>query len=333
MALCMKKNIAIVSGGDSGEYEVSLNSADVVKRNLDQEKYKVFEIRMKGTDWKYVDGPEEIQLDKNDFSILLNGERITFDCVFIAIHGTPGEDGKLQAYFDMLNIPYTSSGVITSAVTFNKYFCNHIVKSLGVRTAPSVLLGIHDEIPYDQVGSSFSYPVFVKPNKGGSSVGISKVFTENELKEAVDKAFREDDEVLIEKFIEGREITCGVMIINGKVTGLPITEIISNKEFFDYESKYDGIADEITPADIPKYVEINCIEKSEFLYRKLNCKGVVRFDYIFTAQDLYFLEVNIVPGLSEASIVPQQADHFGLKLQDIFSMLIEEALSADTAGN
>jgi len=323
----MKKNIAIVSGGDSGEYEISLNSADVVRKNLDSKIYDAYEIRIKGYDWYYADTEGmESPIDKNDFTVVVNDKKVSFDCVFIAIHGSPGEDGKLQAYFDMLGIPYTSSGMITSAVTFNKYFCNHIVKSLGIRTAPSILLSKNEEIPFKTVNSTLQYPCFVKPNKGGSSVGISKVFAENELKAAVEKAFKEDDEVLIEKFIDGREITCGVMVLDGKITGLPITEIISNKEFFDYESKYDGIADEITPADIPKYIEINCLEKSEFLYKKLNCKGFVRFDYIFTLQDLYFLEVNIVPGLTEVSIVPQQAKHYGLELKDVFSMVIEEAL-------
>lgn len=327
----MKKNIAILSGGDSGEYEISVNSAAVVKKNLSKEIYNVYEIRMKGTDWHYTDElGEEFAVDKNDFSLLLNEKRISFDCIFIAIHGSPGEDGKLQAYFDMLHIPYTSSGMITSAITFNKYFCNHIVKSLGVRTAPSVLISGNDNIPYDILNNTLSYPCFVKPNKGGSSVGISKVISEENVKSAVDRAFQEDDEVLVEKFIDGREITCGVMVIDGKVKGLPITEIISNREFFDYESKYDGIADEITPADIPKYIEINCLEKSEFLYRKLNCKGFVRFDYIFTPEDLYFLEVNIVPGLSEASIVPKQAQHYGLSLREVFSMVIEEAMVRKT---
>ncbi len=323
----MKKKIAILSGGDSGEYEISVNSAGVVKKNLDQNKYDAYEIRIKGTDWNYIDDEgNKYGIDRNDFSFKLDGKKIRFDCVFVAIHGTPGEDGKMQAYFDMLNIPYTSSGMVTSAIAFNKYFCNHIVKSLGVRTAPSVLISEKDDIPYEVINSSIIYPCFVKPNKGGSSVGISKVLSEKELKHAVKRAFREDDEVLVEKFIDGREISCGVMVVDGRVRCLPITEIISNREFFDYKSKYDGIADEITPADIPKYIEIKCHEKSEFLYKKLNCKGFVRFDYIFTPEDLYFLEVNIVPGLSEASIVPQQARYFGLTLEEVFSSVIEEAL-------
>ncbi len=323
-----KKNVAIVSGGDSGEFSISVQSGLIVKKFLDPNKYKMYPILMKGTEWYYECKNMNIYaVDKNDFSIDIAGDKIKFDCVFIAIHGTPGEDGKLQGYFDMLGIPYTSCDHVTSALTFNKYFCKNYINNFGVKTAKSIYITQPDQISPKEILKNLSLPVFVKPNNGGSSVGMSKVNKQGELPVALEKAFREDDELLIEEFIKGREITCGVMRYNKELITFPVAEIVSKKEFFDFEAKYNpSLADEIIPAKIPATVYQECQETSAMLYEKLNCKGVVRFDYIFNDSGMYFLEVNTVPGLTEASIVPKMAKNYGMTLQQLFSMLVEEAM-------
>ena len=323
----MKKNIAIVYGGDSGEFDISVNSAHVVARNLDEGLFNTYPILIKGKSWEYIDRegiPHPV--DKSEFTLLLAGKTIAFDGVFMAIHGTPGEDGRLQAYFDMLGIPYTSSGQATSSLTFNKYFCNRFVDSIGVKIARSVLLDRGQAGHTKKILEELSLPVFIKPNNGGSSVGTSRVNSENELDPAIERAFREDSQVLAEEYIKGREITCGVITYKGEIRALPLTEIISQKEFFDYEAKYQGKALEVTPADIPTAVAEECRKISMMLYRELNCKGMVRIDYIFNDEGLFFLEVNTVPGLSEASIVPQQAAADGISLKELFSETVLNAL-------
>jgi D-alanine-D-alanine ligase len=323
-----KKNIAVVSGGDSGEFSISVQSGLIVKKFLNPNKYNVYPILMKGAEWYHeCKNMNVYAVDKNDFSLNIAGEKITFDCVFIAIHGTPGEDGKLQGYFDMLKIPYTSCDHATSAITFNKYFCKNYISNFGVKTAKSVYVTHPEHADPNFILSQLSLPVFVKPNNGGSSVGMSKVNKAEELEPAIAKAFKEDDELLLEEFIKGREITCGVMRYRNKTLVLPVTEIISKKEYFDYEAKYTpNLSDEIVPAQIPEQVYNECQDTSAMLYGKLNCKGVVRFDFIFNDGGLHFLEVNTVPGLTEASIVPKMAKTYGLTLQQLFSMLVEEAM-------
>ncbi|MCD4791409.1 MAG: D-alanine--D-alanine ligase, partial [Bacteroidales bacterium] len=322
----MKKNIAVLSGGYSGEFEISVQSGQVVKKYLDNEKYNIFPILIKGKDWYYKDeGNQKILIDKNDFSLTIKSEKIRFDCVFIAIHGTPGEDGKLQGYFDMLGIPYTSCNQATSALTFNKYFCKNYILNFDVATPESIHLVKSNKPDISDILQKFNLPVFVKPNNGGSSVGMSKVHNQEELEPAIKKAFAEDDEILIEEYIEGREITCSVIQHKGKLIIFPVLEIICKKEFFDFEAKYDpALAEEVVPARISSDVEISCKETSALLYEKLNCKGVVRFDYIFNDSGLYFLEVNTIPGLTEASIVPKMARSYGLSLEELFSMMVEE---------
>ncbi len=322
----MKRNIAIVAGGDSGEYEVSLKSAGVVARNLDKNLYIPYIIIIEGSDWYYLWGDDKIQVDRNNFTMNLDGEQIIFDCVFVAIHGTPGEDGKLQGYFELLKIPYTTCDWIASGLTFDKELCKTVVRTLGIDVPAAVLLRQNDVINAGDIIEQIGLPCFVKPNKGGSSVGMTKVMEEAGLLAAIDFAFKEDDEVLIEQFIQGREISCGIFKSSGRLYVLPITEIESKKEFFDYEAKYDGMADEITPADIEENVDWECKTVSTLLYNKLNLKGVVRFDYIYNNSGMYFLEVNTVPGFSEASIVPQQAVEMGFSLEEFFGMIIEEAL-------
>ena len=323
----MKKNIAILSGGDSGEFEISVQSGQVVKKHLNKDKYNTWPILMKGQDWYYLDDKgNRTEIDKNDFSLTLKTGKINFDAIFIAIHGTPGEDGKLQGYFDILGIPYTSCDHATSSLTFNKHFCLKYINNYGVRNAKSVHLIKTGNYNPENILNELSLPVFVKPNNGGSSVGMSKVNKATELSTAIKKAFKEDDEILIEEFINGREITCGILKYHGEHIILPLAEIISKNEFFDFEAKYEpALAEEVVPAQIPAEVEKECKETSSLLYEKLNCKGVVRFDYIFNKTGLYFLEVNTVPGLTEASLVPKMAENYGLSLEELFSMLVEGA--------
>lgn len=322
------KNIAIVAGGFSGERGISIKSAAVVRNNLDPKKFASYIIDISNDCWTYTDAKnKKTEVDKTDFTIRAGNKKIRFDCVFMAIHGTPGEDGRLQGYFDMLGIPYTSSGQGTSALTFNKGFCNKVVSAAGVLTSRSMHLFAHDVVNEKNVLKELKLPVFVKPNNGGSSVGMSKVSKAADLKKAITRAFKEDNEVLIEEFVKGIEITCGVMRHKGKMYVFPITEIVSKKEFFDYEAKYtSGMSEEITPARIPVELEEQCKATSCLVYNRLNCKGVVRMDYIAAKSGLYFLEVNTVPGLSEASIVPQQVRAFGFTIGKLFTMLIEDAL-------
>ncbi len=323
----MKKNLAIVSGGDSGEYDISVKSGKTVEKHLDKEKYDVYPIRMKGVDWHFEGkNGEKIFIDKNDFSLTIGGGKIRFDAVFIAIHGTPGEDGKLQGYFDILNIPYTSSDHATSALTFNKYFCKNFVAPLDVLTAKAIHLVKNEKRDTVSILKELALPVFVKPNNGGSSVGMSKVNKAKELQRAIEKAFNEDNEILIEEFIEGREITCGILKKGKETIIFPLAEVISKNEFFDYEAKYNpSFADEIIPAQIPVEVTEKCKHTSTFLYEKLNCKGVVRFDYIFNEKGMYFLEVNTIPGLTEESFIPQMANSYGMPLGELFGLLVEGA--------
>jgi len=324
----MKKNIALIAGGDSGEYPISIKSAAMVSAEIDRSKYQVYLIEIKKDEWIYNNSDSNIiQIDKNDFSLKIADNKIKFDLVFNLIHGSPGENGKLQGYFDMLDIPYTSSNAVTSALTFNKAYCNHIVRENGVAVAKDIHLFKRHKCDLETLIEYINLPVFIKPNQGGSSVGMSKVSDIKELKPAIDKAFAEDDEILIEEYIKGRELTCGVFDYAGEVMRFPVTEIIPKKDFFDYEAKYnENMADEVTPANISEEEKKNIQETSAKLYRVLNCKGVVRFDYILNDDRLWFLEVNTVPGMSNASIIPKQIQVMGYSLKEFYSMIIEEAL-------
>lgn len=323
----MRKNIAIVSGGDSGEYDISIQSGKVVEKYLDPNKYKLYPVIIKGNEW-YHRCPynNEYEVNKNDFSLEINNEKVKFDCVFIAVHGTPGEDGKLQGYFDMMGLPYTSCDHVVSALTFNKHLTKLVVRNFETKIARSLLIQRQDSISPESILEELTLPLFIKPNNGGSSVGMSRVNSPEELSPSLEKAFSEDEEILIEEFISGREITCGVFVSRGDIVTLPVTEVITTKEFFDYEAKYDpSLSEEVVPAQIPADVYENCQQTSASLYRLLKCKGIVRFDYIFNDEGLYFLEVNTVPGLTEASIVPKMALAHGYTLTDLFDILVEEA--------
>ncbi|MBC8321775.1 MAG: D-alanine--D-alanine ligase [Bacteroidetes bacterium] len=320
------KNIAVVCGGFSGEYQISVQSAEMVKNNLDSKQYNSYVIVIERDRWYYKDDNDNKHIvDKNDFTLKINNHIVKFDGVFNAIHGTPGEDGKLLGYFDLLNIPYTSCGMDTSALTFNKYMCNKFVQSLGINVARSFSFVTCDNIVKDDVIKTLGLPVFVKPARGGSSVGVSKVKTAEEFNSAIKKAFKEDDRILIEETIVGREITCGLFLKNNKLIVLPLTEIISKHDFFDYEAKYtEDLADEITPPNnlsLDHETDIKAI--SALLYNKLGCKGVVRIDYILSQTDLYFIEINTVPGMTEASILPKQAEAMGITIAELFNTVVK----------
>ena len=320
-------NIAIVAGGDSGEYGISIGSGRQVEKNIDRSKFVPYLIEIRGERWVCRQGRQVLHVDRNDFSLRVGTKKIRFDAVFNAIHGTPGENGILQGYFDLLNIPYTSCDVMTSALTFNKAYCKAVVASCGVPVARSLHLFARNRPSAARVLDTLTLPCFVKPNNGGSSVGMSKVKRRKDLGPALVRAFAEDDEILVEEFIPGRELTCGVIRTRGGVVALPVTEVISKKEFFDYEAKYtDGLAEEVVPAEISEEASIRCKTISVMLYEKLNCKGVVRFDYIFDGETFCFLEVNTVPGLSEASIVPKMARAHGWTFTELITRLLEETL-------
>lgn len=325
----MKAKIAVVTGGNSGEYEISLKSGKNIADQLDRNKYDVYLIHLRGSQWTYkTDNDEIIPIDKNDFSFTLNGQHINFDCVFVAIHGDPGENGKLEGYLDMLNIPYTSCSTMVSALTFNKNYCNRVVNSYGITTAPSVHLFKYDHIDPQAVIDKVGLPCFVKPCNSGSSVGMSKVNTKEELLPALETAFKEDDQLLVETFIKGREITCGIMKYQNEIQVIGITEIISKKEYFDFEAKYDpSLAYEITPAQIPVDIQELCEETSKKVYKALDCKGIVRIDYIFNDSGLYFIEVNTIPGQTQESIVPKQLKTKNLQFTTLCTYFIDEAIA------
>jgi len=326
----MKPKIAFVTGGLSGEAEISYKSAITIENNVDREKWDLYKIDINPQGWFHIlSNGEKILVDKEDFSIMLNGEKILFDAVLIGIHGTPGEDGKLQGYFDMLHLPYTSCDATTSALTFNKRYTVAVAAFSGISVSRSVLLFKNNSQSPEELVKNLKFPVFVKPNNGGSSIGMSKVNSSSEeLGIAIEKAFKEDDQVLVEEFIKGREFTIGVFRHKGKIIALPITEIISKKDFFDYEAKYLGASEEVTPAKVDESVADKVREEAIKAYLVFNCKGIVRIDFIYNEDDgkPYMLEINTVPGQSEASIVPQQVRAMGWNLTQFYTALIEDCL-------
>jgi D-alanine-D-alanine ligase len=321
------ENIAIISGGYSGESVVSVESAKFVAQNLNSELYRGFVIVIQKDSWFYDDSKgNRYEIDKNDFSLTLPEGKISFHKVFNIIHGDPGENGKIRAYFEMLNMPVTHSDSLVSALTFHKAHCNQVVKAMGVNIADSVYLLKGEAYQTESILEKVGLPCFVKPNAGGSSIGMTKVKTEEELIPAIERAFREDNEVLIETFIQGREITCGIIQSKETLHVLPLCEVVSKKEYFDFEAKYDPkLADEIIPAPVDQEIETSIKNITQVLYQKLNCQGVVRMDYIVTEDNIYFLEVNTIPGLSGASIVPQMARAYGWSNAELIERILEEA--------
>ncbi|HRP89763.1 MAG TPA: D-alanine--D-alanine ligase [Edaphocola sp.] len=328
----MKKNIALVAGGYSGEYVISINSANTIEKHLDKEKYNVYKIIITQDSWYHEHNGNKIEVDKNDFSLLINNSKINFEGVFIAIHGTPGEDGKLQSYFDMQQLPYTTCNAIVSALTFNKGFCNKVVNSFNiVKIARSLAIYKDNNNTLEKILSQVNLPVFVKPNEGGSSIATTKVTRVEDLQNAIDAVFEVDSQALIEEFIEGRELTIGVYRIGQEIFALPSTEIISKNDFFDYAAKYNNESDEITPAQIPDSLRIELEEKAKQIFFALNCKGFVRIDFIWhkTSGNLYFLEVNTMPGQSEQSLIPQQLRAAGISLATFYNQMLEECLRSN----
>ena len=323
----MKKNIAIIMGGYSSEYKISLKSGSIVYKYSDKEKFNLFSIHIYRDRWVYVaENKEEIPVNKHDFSIVIHGQKITFDCVFNAIHGSPGEDGLMQSYFELLGIPQTSCNAYQSALTFNKRDLLSVLKPYGIKAAASFYLNLGDEINEDAIIAKVGLPCFVKANKAGSSFGISKVYKKEALKAAIDNAYKEDDEIIIESFLQGTEVSVGVLKYKGETKVLPITEIISENDFFDYEAKYAGKSQEITPARISKVQEKNVSEMAKLAYDVLKMKGFSRSEFIFIGDEPFMLEMNTTPGLTEESILPQQAQVAGISLPELFENAIHEAL-------
>jgi D-alanine-D-alanine ligase len=323
-----KKNIAVVAGGDSSEYVVSVRSGANVLRAINSELFSPWLVRIKGEEWIVLDGEDRIaDIDKSDFSFTIRKQKYKFDYAYIIIHGTPGEDGILQGYFEMLKIPYSSCDVQSAALTFNKFFCNNYLKSFGIPMAKSVRLFADEKYSAAQIVKSMGLPLFVKPSAGGSSFGVTKVKKGEDLVEAVNKALDESPEVLIEQFIKGSEFTCGVVKIGKRKLVFPVTEVIPKNEFFDYEAKYiPGMADEITPARISEALTLDIQKRSAEIYDLCNCKGIVRIDYILKGETFFFLEVNTVPGMTETSFIPQQIKAMGLSLTDLLTDIINDGL-------
>ena len=345
----MKRNIAIIAGGDSSEYEVSLRSAAGIESFLaDQKQYTTTIVLLRGNEWKAkisdngnrVSVAEDavwVEIDKNDFSYTYNGVKNTFDFAYITIHGTPGENGVLQGYLDMIGLPYSCCGVLAAAMTFNKYTCNHYLKGFGVKVAESVLLRkeamrrLGDKAIGEDIIEQVGLPCFIKTNVGGSSFGVTKVKTLEEVKPAIEKAFAEGDEVICEAFMKGIEITCGAYKTKEKAVAFPITEVVTSNEFFDYDAKYNGQVDEITPARIPDEVRDAVQAMTLKIYDILGCKGIIRVDYILTGDkakgerlEINLLEVNTTPGMTATSFIPQQVRAAGLNIGEVLSEIVED---------
>lgn len=327
----MKKTIALVTGGFSGEAVISYKSATTIDNNLDRDKFNVYKIDVNPKGWFYelADG-RKIEVDKNDFSLPLDNEKVDFDAVFIGMHGTPGEDGKLQGYFDTLKIPYTSCDATTSAITFNKRYTVAVAKMAGISVANSVHLFKHSPVPAAQILDQVKLPVFVKPSNGGSSIGMSKVDNPEDLETAIAKAFNEDEQVLVEEMVKGKEYTVGVFKTKGNIIVLPLTEVRADddKEFFDFEAKYQGKSTETTPAVVDEVIADKIRAAAHKIYAVFNCRGVVRIDFIYNEESgqPFMLEINTIPGQSEASIVPQQVRAMGWSLKEFYTKLVEEVL-------
>jgi D-alanine-D-alanine ligase len=318
------KTIAIAAGGDSSEFEISVKSAGEVGKILSS-RYSVYIIVIRGTNWYWEDQKGRYyNIDKNDFSLSYNDKRIKFDGVFIAIHGTPGENGLLQGYFDMMGLPYSSCGSFCSALTFNKQACKLFLKEYGIKMAKGIQIRKDEKMNLAAIIKEIGLPCFVKPNDSGSSFGVTKVKERGELPAAIETAFKESNEVLIEAFMNGREVACGVIKTKNKTIVLPVTEIISKNEFFDYEAKYiPGHSDEITPAAMSLEITNEIQRISKLVYDLLGCDGIVRVDFIVIGETPFFIEINTVPGMTKESIVPKQAVAAGISLEELYSMAVE----------
>lgn len=328
-----KKKIAVLVGGFSHEAEISFKSGNTVMNNLDKSRYEAVKINIVESQWKAEYEGNIYPVDKNDFSFTSPAGKFLFDAVFIAIHGTPGEDGKLQGYFDLLNLPYTTSGVLASSITFHKFYCNNLLRAKGILCADSVLITPHDPIHPEQIIRKLGLPCFAKPCDGGSSFGVTKIKSMEEVVPAVKKALEHGTGCLIESFIEGQEVTCGIYHLNGKTVTLPPTEIVSKNEFFDFDAKYKGMSEEITPARISAEMTTQIHRIIRDVYHYLGLNGVARIDFIIQQETPYLIEVNTVPGLSDQSIIPQQARCHGMTLETLFTEMLEDAMERQKASS
>ncbi len=321
-----KRTIAIVAGGDSSELVVSLRSAQGIYSFIDKDRYNLYIVEMEGKRWEVVlpDG-SKTPIDRNDFSFVENGEKKNFDFAYITIHGTPGENGILQGYFDLIGMPYSSCNVLVSAITFNKFTCNQYLKGFGIRVSESLILRKDFEILDEEVINKVGLPCFIKPNAGGSSFGVTKVKTKEDIQPAIEKAFKESDEVMIEAFMKGTEITCGCYKTKDKEVVFPITEVVTGNEFFDYDAKYNGQVEEITPARIPEETAERVRLLTSAIYDILGCSGIIRIDYIITeGEKVNLLEINTTPGMTATSFIPQQVRAAGLDIKDVMTDIIED---------
>ena len=324
-----KRNVAIVCGGDSSEHDVSLRSAQGLYSFFDKEKYNIYIVDIKGQDW-HVDlqNGETAQIDKNDFSFLLNGKVVVFDYAYITIHGHPGENGLMQGYFEMLGIPYSTSGVLVEAMTFDKYVLNNYLRGFGVNVADSILLRRNEIYDEDAIEKRIGMPCFVKPSANGSSFGVSKVKNADQLAPALRVAFMESDEVMIEGFLEGTEISQGVYKTKDKSVVLPATEVVTKNEFFDYDAKYNGQVQEITPARLSPETAEKVAQETSRIYDILHANGIIRIDYIISKDKdgndkINMLEINTTPGMTVTSFIPQQVRAAGLDIKDVLSDIVE----------
>ena len=322
----MKRNIAIVAGGDTSEAGVSMESAKGIYSFIDRDVYDTYIVKIHHGEWKVIiDGQEAADIDKNDFSFTLGGQKVKLDFAYITVHGTPGEDGHLQGYFEMMGIPYSNCGVLASAMTYNKFVCNHYLATYGIKIADSLCIRRGQTPPASEIISRIGLPCFVKPNLGGSSFGVSKVKEAGQLDEAIRKAFGEADEVMVEALMSGTEVTCGCYGSGGKITVLPVTEVVTKNEFFDYNAKYNGQVEEITPARISDDLTRRIGQVTTAVYEILGCKGIIRVDYIITDGDkINLLEVNTTPGMTKTSFIPQQIRAAGLDIKAVMTKIIED---------
>ncbi len=322
----MKKNVAIIMGGYSSEFNISIQSGNMVYKYI-KEVYNAYCIHILKNKWVcIIDGKTEYHINKSDFSITINQQKINFDCVFNIIHGTPGEDGIMQAYFSLLNIPQTSCNMYQAALTFNKRDTLSVLKSYQIPMAKSVFYNKGDAINTTEIAEKLGFPCFIKANKAGSSFGITKVYKEKDIIAAINNALQEDDEVLMESFLDGVEVSVSVITYKGKIKVLPITEIVCETDFFDYKAKYEGLSEEITPARIPETQKKEVIALAERIYKILNMTGFTRSEFIFHNGKPHFIEINTNPGLSEMSILPQQVNYAGISLTELFTDVIEETI-------
>lgn len=325
----MKRTIAIIAGGDSSEHEVSMNSAKGIYSFIDKERYNLYIVELSKKAWEAVlpDGTRS-KIDKNDFSFMDGSNRVKPDFAYITIHGTPGENGILQGYFELLDIPYSTCDVLVSAMTFSKFTLNQYLKGFGIRVAESMLVNKRFGIDNKDVVEKIGLPCFIKPNASGSSFGVTKVKTEDDIQPALEAAFAESDDVMIEAFMDGIELANGCYKTKEKSVVFPITEVVSDNEFFDYNAKYKGEVTEITPARLSPELTERVKKLTSAIYDILGCKGIVRIDYIITeGEKINMLEINTTPGMTSTSFIPQQVKAAGLDIKDVMTDIIEEGLN------